>query len=79
MISRARFLAGEVPAGRVLLPNAQPAEQENKGVVKMNNICKKCKKLKNNTCKGMEEFYSGCIYFKKDITDDKKINFKVKK
>lgn len=38
----------------------------------MNNICKKCKKLKDNTCKGMEEFYSGCIYFKKDITDDKK-------
>ena len=38
----------------------------------MNDICKKCTEFKDK-CKGMENFYSGCIYFKsvrikKDIT-----------
>ena len=40
----------------------------------MNDICKKCTEFKDN-CKGMEKFYSGCIYFKsvrKDITKNNK-------
>ena len=32
----------------------------------MNDICKKCTEFKDN-CKGMEKFYSGCIYFKKEV------------
>ena len=38
----------------------------------MNDICKKCTELKNKNCKGMKEYYSGCIYFKKDITKNNK-------
>ena len=38
----------------------------------MNNICKKCVELKNKNCKGMKEFYSGCIYYRKDIENNKK-------
>ena len=43
----------------------------------MNDICKKCTEIKDKNCKGMEKFYSGCIYFKsvrikKDITKNNK-------
>ena len=38
----------------------------------MNDICKKCTEFKDKNCKGMEKFYSGCIYFKKDITKNNK-------
>lgn len=59
MISRARFLAGEVPAGRICLPNAQPARQEYKIINKEEFIMINLSILNLKVVKEKEVNYNG--------------------